>query len=117
MSRRTKQKTEFGRRLRKAREAKGLTLDRVAVQVQDRMGQQTGTSRETVRRYELAGSPGGITEDSADLVVTAILAEIYGVTLQWLSPTVARRAALARELFSDVVLGCKEPPRRTTKPK
>lgn len=97
-----KSKTELGRRLRRARG--DVPLDRVSVKVQDRIGIERGYGRETIRRYEA----GDISEDTADLVLLSVLAELYGVTLQWLSPTVARRAMQARELFSDAVLGCKE---------
>jgi transcriptional regulator with XRE-family HTH domain len=76
----------FGDRLRMAREASHHRLDDVAVLVRETLGY--GPSRETIRRWE----KGLEDEDRVDPVILAALAEIYGVTLDSLSPAAERNA-------------------------
>lgn len=102
--------TEFGRRLTKAREAMGWTLERAAVKIQDALddgnqrrlaagkGSGVGPSREQVRRLET----GEVPEGSADLVLVAAIARVYGVPVRWLSPYIADKiGVLGRQLSAE----------------
>jgi transcriptional regulator with XRE-family HTH domain len=83
----------FGDRLRNARVASNHRLDDVAVMVRETLGY--GPSRETIRRWE----KGLESEDRVDPVVLAALAEIYGVTLESLSPAAERNASAILRLL------------------
>jgi transcriptional regulator with XRE-family HTH domain len=84
----------FGDRLRHAREASHHRLDDAAVLVRETLGY--GPSRETIRRWE----KGLEEEDRVDPVVLAALAEIYGVTLEALSPAAERNARTVIRLLN-----------------
>jgi transcriptional regulator with XRE-family HTH domain len=83
----------FGERLRQAREASHHRLDDVAVMVREALGY--GPSRETIRRWE----KGLESEGRVDPVVLAAMAEIYGVTLESLSPAAERNATTILRLL------------------
>jgi len=106
--------TEFGRRLRRAREEAGFSLARVAGLIQEKLGNtergRGNPSHEQIRQYEM----GVVAEERADLVVVLALAELYGVPLRWLSPSLARQARVAldmldREDLNDLLEECEEP--------
>lgn len=77
----------FGDRLREARNRIGMPMDVASVRVRDILGSSYGPSRETIRRYE----SGFTTEDTADPMVIAALAELYDVDVAWISPSIARQ--------------------------
>ena len=85
----------FARRMREARENAGLRLDEASVDARRILGAEWGPSRETIRRYE----SGMISEDRADPLVVTALAEIYGVSVAYLSPTVFEQTAEIEKLL------------------
>jgi transcriptional regulator with XRE-family HTH domain len=77
----------FARRLQIARQRSGLRLDEASVEARRALGASYGPSRETIRRYEI----GMVSEENADPVIVAALAEIYGVSVGHLSWVVAQQ--------------------------
>lgn len=89
----------FAKRLREARQNAGMPLDVASVYVRELLGSDWGLSRETLRRYE----DGTTTEDRADPLVVAALADLYGVPLEWLSASVADRMEHIHSLTTRVL--------------
>src|SRR5690606_8008964 len=82
--------TSFGRRLRQAREDADMTLDYVGRQAAEMLDPGSrSTLREKIRRYEADA----MLEDNADPVIIAALANLYGVPMRDLSPTLTDRWA------------------------
>lgn len=86
----------FGDRMYEARTAAGLPLDEAAVHVRTLLSSTFGPSRETLRRYE----DGTTTEDRADPLLVAAAAHLYGVDVDWLSPSVAHQLENVRVLLA-----------------
>jgi hypothetical protein len=73
--------------MRTRREAAKFRLDEASVGARSILGGDFGPSRETIRRYEAGLTP----EDRADPIIVMALAELYGVSLDELSPHLAEQ--------------------------
>lgn len=87
----------MGGRLRARREAAGLSLLDLMVEVRNRLPKtrRIAVSDETLRRYE----NGSVAESKADIVILAALADTFGCRMGDLSPT----AAVDLETVSDLL--------------
>jgi len=88
---------DMGSAIRERREAAGLTLLDLMVEVRNRLPRtrRVAVSHETLRRYE----NGKVPEGKADIVVLAALADTFGCKLSELSPA----AAADLETLSDLL--------------
>lgn len=77
-----KKNDTLAERAKKAREVSGLSYERTAIKLAQVVPESHAVSYGTIRRLE----DGEITEDKADRVLLAGLAEVWGVPLDELSP-------------------------------
>lgn len=82
--------TTFGERLKQARQTCGISLEEAAYQLRDRAPKQWRVSFGALAQWER----GAVPEDRVDPWTLAVLADIYDVDLEELSPIAARDAAV-----------------------
>jgi transcriptional regulator with XRE-family HTH domain len=93
----TKRSTELGKRARALREKAGLSFIDVEFELRQHRAELSPHtfSYGTVERIERGSKP----EESVDTVFLALLAKIYGCSLEELSPAAAERATKIRQLL------------------
>lgn len=99
---------DFGSRIRQRREDAHLTLIELMIEVRQRLPRSRWVTNETLRSYE----NGTKTEDKADPVVVAALADVFGCSIADLSPTIAESSVMIRDLLLRLTGGPKAPPGR-----
>lgn len=87
--------TDFGERMRSAREAAGHSLSDVTYELRALLPKTLWCSLETVRRLENGRTP----ETKADPVLVTALATIYDATVTDLSPAIAESLKTVRDLL------------------
>lgn len=90
--------TLFSQRMRKAREAAGLTLADATFVLRARLPNHVRPSLETIRRLET----GFTSEEKADPVIVAALAKAYGRPISELSPIAAEAVEQLRSVLYEV---------------